>query len=291
MSDPVLIPNIAACRVGTWNNKEITRPHLKSAADSFSALRLSGCAPVKIGHDFDDKSPAVGWIAAARLTGDVLYVDIEPTADGKLVELIKSGQYRFVSVELLFNVTFEGTLWPCVLDGLAILGAARPAVHGLAPLNALGLSSRPGVTVESRVALSYEWPRNDDTEVVKLRRELLMSHIEADVRARKTLPATRERFLASFGRDASLDDWKAYSAKYPAPRSTNAPQSLAPSDPLPSRFDASAGTSSERFSALVKSIQYEAEERGTPIDYATASRVAMRRDPELFKAYVDRKDI
>lgn len=289
--DTTLIPNIEILRPGTWNGREITVADCKAVVASFSALQLRGRLPVKLGHTQDDSLPAVGWIIAVRFDGSVLYADLEPTADGKLLDEIRSGRFRFVSVELLFNASVEGKLYSCVLDGLALLGAARPAVHGLAPLNSVGLSSRAGVTVESRVALSYEWPRNDDTEVVKLRRELLMTTIEADVRARKTLPATRERFLASFGRDASLDDWKAYSAKYPAPRSNTTTQSLAPSDPTPSRFDTTSGTSSARFSALVKSIQYEAEERGTPIDYATASRVAMRRDPDLFKAYVDRKDI
>jgi len=142
--------------VGKWNGQEFTSSDLDGMVRAFNQLKLSGRLPVKLGHNTDDSEPAVGWITSLAREGDRLVASLSHVPD-ELVDSIRDGRFRHVSIELLKNVTFNGNTYPWVPDGLAILGAARPAVDVLAGLHqAMMASTLSGIAFGARIAFSRD---------------------------------------------------------------------------------------------------------------------------------------
>lgn len=84
-------------------------------------------APIVIGHPKTD-DPAYGWTAKLKRNGDSLlakFRDVEP----QFAEAVEAGRYRKRSVRLVKAA--QG--W--VLGHVGFLGAARPAISGLAAMN------------------------------------------------------------------------------------------------------------------------------------------------------------
>lgn len=141
--------------VGTWNGITFTDQNLDGIATSFDALGLSGRIPLKFGHNNEqpvtDGQPALGWVSRIYREGDKLLADFTdmPTA---VYELIRSGRYKFISVELLKNVLAGTRVLPWVLDAVALLGADQPAVGTLKDLQALTLKRGPQLRASARVA-------------------------------------------------------------------------------------------------------------------------------------------
>lgn len=141
--------------VGTWNGITFTDQHLDGIATSFDALGLSGRVPIKLGHNQEqpltDGQPALGWVSRVYREGDKLLADFTdmPTV---VYELIRSGRYKFISVELLKNVLAGTRVLPWVLDAVALLGADQPAVGTLKDLQALTLKRGPLLRSSARVA-------------------------------------------------------------------------------------------------------------------------------------------
>ena len=139
---------IALCRAGEWNGltgKAVVTPEdLQAVVDAYQDREVDR-ARVKLGHvsslndqALGDGAPAFGWVSNPRVSDD------GKTLLGDLVDVprrlgeVVGRAYKNVSVELRKNVrTPSGKTHPTVLSGLALLGAAAPAVKGLDDLVAL----------------------------------------------------------------------------------------------------------------------------------------------------------
>lgn len=135
--------------VGTWNGTgcpeggcEFTQKHIDQAVKAGKELDGTFEAPVKLGHDDDQKLlqtdgyPAAGWVKNLRRVGEKLIGDLVKVPE-KVAQLIDAGAYRKRSVELKQDVEIDGTTYPLVLTGLALLGADLPAVEGLKDITKL----------------------------------------------------------------------------------------------------------------------------------------------------------
>ena len=139
---------IALCRAGEWNGltgrATVTPEDLQAVVDAYQDREVDR-ARVKLGHvsslndqALGDGAPAFGWVSNPRVSDD------GKTLLGDLVDVprrlgeVVGKAYKNVSVELRKNVkTPSGKTHPTVLSGLALLGAAAPAVKGLDDLVAL----------------------------------------------------------------------------------------------------------------------------------------------------------
>lgn len=141
--------------VGTANGIQFTLRDLEGICTAFDALGLAGRCPIKFGHnesqDITDGQPALGWIGRVYVENDRLKADFTdmPTA---VYELIQTGAYKFLSVELLKNVTAGTRVLPWVLDAVALLGADQPAFGNLKDLQSLTLKRKPVLQARARVA-------------------------------------------------------------------------------------------------------------------------------------------
>lgn len=139
---------VPLCRAGEWNGltgrATVTPEDLQAVVDAYQDREVDR-ARVKLGHvsslndqALGDGAPAFGWVSNPRVSDD------GKTLLGDLVDVprrlgeVVGKAYRNVSVELRKNVrTPSGKTHPTVLSGLALLGAAAPAVKGLDDLVAL----------------------------------------------------------------------------------------------------------------------------------------------------------
>lgn len=144
---------------GTWNGLTFTRQDLDGIITSFDALGLSGRVPLKFGHNQDqpltDGQPALGWVSRIYRQGEKILADFidMPTS---IYEMVRSGLYKFVSVELLKNVMAGTRNIPWVLDAVALLGADQPAVGTLKDLQSLTMARKIAFRSRARVAFQRD---------------------------------------------------------------------------------------------------------------------------------------
>lgn len=148
MTQTVDFRGVPLCRAGEWHGltgKAVVTPEdLQAVVDAYQDREVDR-ARVKLGHvsslndqALGDGAPAFGWVSNPRVSDDgkTLLGDLVDVPR-RLGEVVGRG-YRNVSVELRKNVrTPSGRTHPTVLSGLALLGAAAPAVKGLDDLVAL----------------------------------------------------------------------------------------------------------------------------------------------------------
>lgn len=148
--------------VGTANGLRFTESDLDAIITAFDALNLRERVPLKFGHGeteqdqpFREGMPALGWVSRIYRDGKKLLADFTniPTA---VFEAIKTGLYRFVSVELLKDVQAGTRSLPWVLDAVALLGADQPAFGNLKDLQALTLKRGPALRASARVAFTRD---------------------------------------------------------------------------------------------------------------------------------------
>jgi hypothetical protein len=107
---------------GHWSPEDLDR--LAATYDP-----LLQAAPVVLGHPTDD-APAYGWLRRLRRAGQSLWAQLEKV-DPAFEALLRDGRFRQRSVSLYKS--FPPTGGP-YLRHLGFLGAAPPAVKGLAPV-------------------------------------------------------------------------------------------------------------------------------------------------------------
>ena len=126
--------------VGRWNGMTFTHDDINDFAKNFEELQAVQKVPLKLGHNdeqpFTDGQPSLGWVS--RLTAKAgklvaTFVDVPE----RVRRAIKTGRYKRVSIEALFDVKYKGRTYRNVLDAVALLGADIPAVNTLADLDAL----------------------------------------------------------------------------------------------------------------------------------------------------------
>ena len=108
--------------------REFTKSDLEQVANSYDPNTHE--APIRVGHEDNDKVPAFGWVKNVKMKGDDLYAEVEfsPQMGG----YIKDGLYKKVSASFYAP---ESKINPSVgnwsLRHVAMLGAQPPAVKGL----------------------------------------------------------------------------------------------------------------------------------------------------------------
>lgn len=188
--------------VGTWNGSSFSEQDLDGIVSAFDFFQMSGQVPLKFGHNdsqpVTDGQPALGWVDRVYRQGKKLFADFRdvPTV---VYDLIKSGAYKFVSVELLRNVTAGTRQVPLVLDAVALLGADPPAVGTLKDLQALTMSAFRE-KCEARLAFTHSFNSgerktmaDDNTELEQLRAQLDAAK-RAEAEAKAAAAANAERF-------------------------------------------------------------------------------------------------
>lgn len=121
-------PWICIARTGTFHDSQ-GRPHTFSEAD-LEAIR-AGYAPAKseaplvFGHP-KDSDPAFGWVAALKREGGKLFAQFAHVPES-VKKLVQDRRYRYVSMSLSPDKRR--------LLHVGLLGAAAPAIDGLAPVS------------------------------------------------------------------------------------------------------------------------------------------------------------
>jgi hypothetical protein len=293
-------------RAGEWNGQQFTSADLDELVRGFEAEAQGGRLPVKCGHTAPDTDPAHGWIDRIWRDGDRLLARLVQIP-AETLAAIRDGRWRHVSIELLRDVrTAAGRSYRLLLDGLALLGAARPAVEGLKPLHE---SMTRGARFAERVAFSIPLSRQETdmtdltdlgAENARLRAQLHRQHIdsviEADVRGKVVLPAARETFRRMFKLDTdesytrvSPADWQAFARTQPRPPSSagatahsgNSEAGLLPDEVLLARTKQFIRENEVRHFQLT----------GQRLDFGAAALIVAhdmaRTDPTLLRAYLD----
>lgn len=123
-------------------------------------------APLNFDHE--PGGPAHGWVASLAIRDGMLWARPVDLSD-QLVEGIKSGRYKRASIELTQTHPETGGWY---LNGLAVLGNAKPAIKALPPLR---LSERCLV-----VQLENDAPTAQGEEMNKPNAEALATPVHAD---------------------------------------------------------------------------------------------------------------
>jgi len=292
---------------GPWNGTTFTTDDLDEMVRGFNEEAQAGKLPVKLGHGAPDTDPARGWLSKVWREGDKLIARIEQVPQD-VVDGIKSGAWKFVSVELVSDLkTAAGRTYRWLLDGLALLGSARPAVDTLQPLDKSLNCSAAGVTFRARMAFTVALAPGGRDELAELRAENerlrlamhrrgLDSQIEADVRARHVQASAREQFRklfkltdddTSYAR-ISVSDWHDFARTQPKPPA-NTPACFGPTD------DAALGAPDTRLVARTHAYIREHEVRfmqltGRRLTFVEAAPMVVREvavsDPALVRSYL-----
>jgi hypothetical protein len=199
-----LVPaRIHALAPGTWPadpvDLSVTAEDILATARAYDPARYR--APVVIGHPETD-DPAWGWVLAASADSDGLWLDVELLPE--MADLVRSRRYQAVSVAL-WTPDAPGNPAPGVwsLKHLGFLGAAAPAVKGLAPVQ-LADEAAAGqivtVTLRERAA-----ERNPKEKTVMNEPDTSVAERERRLAEREAAIAARERELARAAYAAELD--------------------------------------------------------------------------------------
>jgi hypothetical protein len=129
------------------------------ASDTNAAMTKGHRIPIGLGHTADDTQPAYGKIIPGSLSagGTAVYADLELTDEGR--QLCASGAYTAMSIELLRGASIDGTEYRMVIDRLALLGSAQPAVRTLDDLQKLA-ASRHAISAQA-FSTAFSMPDDD----------------------------------------------------------------------------------------------------------------------------------
>ncbi len=108
--------------------REFTKDDLMQVADSYEPDVHE--APIRIGHQDNDKVPAWGWVKDVKMKGDDLVAEVEFSP--LMEDYVKNGLYKKVSASFYSpesQINPEPGKWS--LRHVAMLGAQPPAVKGL----------------------------------------------------------------------------------------------------------------------------------------------------------------
>ncbi|MDV2480156.1 MAG: GPO family capsid scaffolding protein [bacterium] len=131
-------------RAGSYPQGEITMEDLEEIARAYDPLLHE--APLVLDHappGEEHRGPAYGWVKELKRLGDTLVARISQVP-AELKELVSSGRYKHRSAEVYLD--FQGT-GKKYLKRVALLGAAIPAVEGMAPIT-FAADGGPSATVE-----------------------------------------------------------------------------------------------------------------------------------------------
>jgi len=187
-----VIEKVEIFAVGKWNGYLFSLKDLGDIVSAFRALRTLHKVPLKFGHD--DNQPltdglfAIGWVDNVWIeTG----LDGSPKLFARFIDVptlvydaVTKNLYSKVSIELDGNVKHKDSFYRYVLSGVALLGAALPAVNTLADI---------GQYIMSKAVFTVEGDRFNFSMTNK---EAIMPISEEEMKAR--LKAQEEQLKAKF---------------------------------------------------------------------------------------------
>ena len=231
-----------------------------------------------------DGAPALGWVSRIYREGQKLLADFKDIPQ-KVYDAIKSGAWKFVSIELLRDVQAGTRKIPWVLDAVALLGATAPAVGSLRDLQALTMAERRDLQFAARVAFSRDGGTEDvlRKQVADLQRQLVDQQIEADVGSGRVLPRERELFRRRFGDTGTFADWQTWIRDVPRPdvKRTRLQAFESPRDGV------NVGDGSPDQEVHNRAVQFCRDNKQDPANYdalLNATLQVLRSDPEACRA-------
>jgi len=127
-----LIRGVEVFKVGTWRGKEYTIEDLKAMEHNFKELVGTLDPPLKVDHS-ESAHNIAGWVVDVYVNKSSLYVDLEVT-EPEVIEKIKRGTFKKVSVEIYTNYVEESTLthYGTVLRAVSIVSIPQlKTIRGL----------------------------------------------------------------------------------------------------------------------------------------------------------------
>lgn len=215
------ISGVEIFSTGTHNGLTFEEKDLDAMVQSFTALEKAARVPLKFGHNdsqpMTDGQPALGWVSRVWRAGSKVladFVDV-PTV---VFNAIRKGLYKQVSIELLKDVSREGSSHPWVLDAVALLGADIPAVKGLRDLQTLMMARQlPGIRFSQTAAFTLDTTIGDraimtDDEIKALQKRAADAEaaLETEKKARFTEKVTAHRAQVKDLVEAAVTEGRIY---------------------------------------------------------------------------------
>jgi len=178
-------------KAGNWTDSNgrsdvYTEADLDAMVDAFNQNKSELKPPLRLGSHNEGIAPAVGWVSGLERKGGTLFARFSDVPE-IVKEAIEKGLYKSVSSGIWFNWRHRGKTWSRVLNHVAILGSALPAVKGLADLGAY-LSQ-----AEDVVEICYSLDNEAELTEMKLEREdAKMSDETKEMNSEEAVEETQE---------------------------------------------------------------------------------------------------
>jgi len=192
---------------GTWHASTgkvtITEEDLDLLVGSFAEIgTTNGLKPViKLGHSENQKlfgrkegAPNLGFVSRVWREGQKVLANFSQVPDA-LFDLVRSGRYNQVSIEMRPKMEFGGRVHRNVLTGVALLGAELPAVKGLKELASVLMEagveqgeaeiSGDGVVILSEKDETMQYSKEQVDELVEAATNKAREEVEAKFSAEK----------------------------------------------------------------------------------------------------------
>ena len=200
-------------------------------------------APLCFGHPQTDKAPAFGWVDRLKSEGGRLYASFSQVPD-EVRELVARGHYRHVSMSLMPDRVS--------LRHVALLGAAQPAIDGLAAVEFA--DGGDAITVDFAAGRG----KGDSMTTEELQRQV--GQLQAQLEALKAENATLKKQAETHRQDRD----KAESAKNEAEQKAE----KASADFAAYREKVEGERREARVSELVKAGKVKPAEKASVLDFA-----------------------
>ena len=200
-------------------------------------------APLCFGHPQTDKAPAFGWVDRLKSEGGRLYASFSQVPD-EVRELLARGHYRHVSMSLMPDRVS--------LRHVALLGAAQPAIDGLAAVEFA--DGGDAITVDFAAGRG----KGDSMTTEELQRQV--GQLQAQLEALKAENATLKKQAETHRQDRD----KAESAKNEAEQKAE----KASADFAAYREKVEGERREARVSELVKAGKVKPSEKASVLDFA-----------------------
>lgn len=200
-------------------------------------------APLCFGHPQSDKAPALGWVERLKSEGGRLYASFSHVPD-EVRELVARGRYRHVSMSLMPDRVS--------LRHVALLGAAQPAIDGLAAVEFT--DGTETITVDFAATIKGD----DSMTTEELQRQV--SQLQAQLEALKAENAT----LKKQAETSKQDKEKAENARTEAEKKAD----QAHADFAAYREKVEGERREARVSELVKAGKVKPAEKASVLDFA-----------------------
>lgn len=189
---------VEIARTGTFDAMSgrvtFTKRDFDAAEAAYTELAEKHHAPIKLGHDEDQKLlqedgyPNAGFVENIRRDGDRLIADLVDMPQA-IADLVKAGRYRARSLEAMRNFEVDGKKYPFVIVGLALLGADLPAVDSLEDVAAVYASQ--GLQWPQHAIVVLMAQQGEDVEALIGELQTLLGRTETIIRHRGGAPKFR----------------------------------------------------------------------------------------------------